>query len=111
MSSSAQGNGREYLLRRIQRDAPEVYGRLKAGEFPSVRSAAIAAALVRVPTPLGDLRRAWKRATALAAAYGSKGGGGRAHGDAGDGVKNAPRKRCARAPQFSSLCMDPSSKK
>lgn len=47
-----------YLARRLMRDAPEVFERLEAGEFPSVRRAAIAAGIVREPTALERARRA-----------------------------------------------------
>lgn len=57
------GNGAEYLLRRLAKTAPEFVDRYEAGEFPSVRAAAIAAGIVKVPTRLDRLRTAWKKAT------------------------------------------------
>ena len=45
------GNSAIYQLRRIARDAPDIYEAFKQGEFQSVRQAAIAAGVVRVPTP------------------------------------------------------------
>jgi hypothetical protein len=37
--------------------------RYEAGEFKSVRAAAIAAGIVKVPTVIDKLRAAWKKAT------------------------------------------------
>lgn len=51
------------LAARIARDAPQVHERMKAGEFRSVRAAAREAGIVRDPTGLELLRKAWKRAT------------------------------------------------
>jgi len=53
----------DYLTARIARDRPDILERMKAGEFPSVRQAGIAAGIVRVPTGLDALRRAWGKAT------------------------------------------------
>jgi hypothetical protein len=50
------GRGSDYLTARIARDHPDILKRMKAGEFPSTRAAAIAAGIVKVPTPL-DLGR------------------------------------------------------
>jgi hypothetical protein len=47
-----QERGAEYLTARIARDAPEVLERMKAGEFTSVRAAAIAAGVVTPKTPM-----------------------------------------------------------
>jgi hypothetical protein len=44
------GRGKDYLLARIERDTPEILEKYKQGEFPSVRQAAIAAGIVKVPT-------------------------------------------------------------
>jgi hypothetical protein len=57
------GNGSEYLLRRLAKTAPEFVDRYEAGEFPSVRQAAIAAGIVKVPTVMDRLRSAWKKAS------------------------------------------------
>jgi len=40
-------NDSNYLTRRIARDHPEILERMKAGEFPSVRSAALEAGIVK----------------------------------------------------------------
>lgn len=46
----SNGRGASYLAARLRRDAPEICDRLAAGEFPSVRAAAIEAGIVKVPT-------------------------------------------------------------
>jgi hypothetical protein len=61
--SDAQGNSATYLSRRIARDRPDILQRMKDGEFPSVRAAAIEAGIVKVPTALDLLKRAWAKAT------------------------------------------------
>lgn len=53
----------DYLTARIARDHPDVLARMKAGEFPSVRAAAKVAGIVRDPTPLELMKRAWTRAS------------------------------------------------
>jgi hypothetical protein len=53
-----------YWRRRLERDRPEIAARLRAGEIPSVRAAAIEAGFIRERTPLDDLRRAWAKASA-----------------------------------------------
>lgn len=53
----------EYLLRRLARDFPETLDAFERGEYPSVRQAAIAAGIVKVPSQLDVLRKAWKKAT------------------------------------------------
>jgi hypothetical protein len=57
-------NQASYLARRLMRDAPGVFARLEAGEFPSVRQAAIAAGIVRVPTAIEKAGQAVARLTA-----------------------------------------------
>ena len=57
------GNGSEYLLRRLSRMDGDWLARYEAGEFKSVRAAAIAAGIVKVPTVIDKLRSAWKKAT------------------------------------------------
>ena len=58
-----RGTSASYLVRRLKRDAPEIAAALARGEYPSARAAAIAAGIVRVPTALGTLRRAWAKAS------------------------------------------------
>ncbi|HYB11211.1 MAG TPA: hypothetical protein VEJ16_16235 [Alphaproteobacteria bacterium] len=53
-----------YWRRRIERDYPEVAERLRKGEIVSVRAAAIEAGLIHQPSPLLELRRAWRKASA-----------------------------------------------
>jgi hypothetical protein len=55
------GNDASYLLRRLKRDCPEVLGALLRGEYPSVRQAAIAAGIVKEPSPLDKARRAFEK--------------------------------------------------
>jgi hypothetical protein len=57
------GTGAEYLLRRLSRMDGDWLKRYEAGEFKSVRAAAIAAGIVKVPTVIDKLRAAWKKAT------------------------------------------------
>jgi hypothetical protein len=63
VSSFEHGNSREYLASRIKRDRPDVFADLEAGKYPSVRQAAIAAGIVKVPTTLQVLTKAWGKAT------------------------------------------------
>ncbi len=51
-----------YWQGRLDREHPAIAERLRSGEIPSVRAAAIEAGLIRERTPLADLRRAWARA-------------------------------------------------
>lgn len=53
------GNSGDYLTRRIARDRPDILERMKAGEFPSVRQAAIEAGIVKVKTPLEVAKAAY----------------------------------------------------
>jgi len=61
--SQTGGTGAEYLLRRLSRMDGDWLARYEAGEFKSVRAAAIAAGIVKVPTVIDKLRAAWKKAT------------------------------------------------
>jgi len=58
-----RGNQADYLLRRLARDAPEYLDAFERGEYASARAAAIAAGILKPPTPLADLRRAWNKAS------------------------------------------------
>jgi len=53
-SSSKRGTQASYLTSRIKRDHPEILERMKAGEFKSVRQAAIEAGIVKIPTILEE---------------------------------------------------------
>jgi hypothetical protein len=60
----SRGVSADYLTARIARDAPEVLARMKAGEFKSVRQAAITAGIVKVPTPYEVAVRVVKKLSA-----------------------------------------------
>ena len=60
---NGHGNSADYLTARIARDHPAILDRMKAGEFRSVRAAAIEAGIVKPDTPLTLLMRAWNRAS------------------------------------------------
>ncbi len=63
VSPPDRGNRSDYLASRLKRDAPAIAERLASGEFPSVRAAALEAGIVRAPTALDLLRRAWRKAS------------------------------------------------
>ena len=46
-SPPERGTASEYLAARLARDNPDILERVKAGEFPSMRAAAVAAGIVR----------------------------------------------------------------
>ena len=62
-SEVKQGNGSEYLLRRLAKTAPDFLDRYEAGEFKSVRAASIAAGHIKVATVLQRLLKLWEKAT------------------------------------------------
>jgi hypothetical protein len=53
----------EYLRRRLARDFPAIYADLVAKKYTSVNAAAAAAGLIRLPTRLDALKRAWKKSS------------------------------------------------
>jgi hypothetical protein len=57
------GTGSAYLLRRLARLGDDWMDRYEAGEFSSVRQAAIAAGIVKVPSVLDQLRKFWAKAS------------------------------------------------
>jgi hypothetical protein len=57
-----RGETSSSLTARIARDRPDILARMKAGEFKSVRAAAKEAGIVRDPTPLELLQKAWAKA-------------------------------------------------
>ena len=57
------GTGAAYLLRRLARLGGDWIERYEAGEFASVRQAAIAAGIVKVPSVLDQLRKLWAKAS------------------------------------------------
>ena len=56
-----RGETAEYLAARIKRDRPDIATAVERGEFSSMRSAAIAAGIIRKKTPLENLQAAWKK--------------------------------------------------
>lgn len=50
------GTGKHYLAARIKRDRPDIAERVEAGEFRSIRAAAIEAGIVRPPSPSKTVR-------------------------------------------------------
>ena len=58
---TTRGNASSYLAARIRRDHPEIVKRIEAGEFKSMRRAAIAAGVIRIPTKLELIKRYWKK--------------------------------------------------
>lgn len=46
------GTGAPYLLRRLAKTQPAIVKRYEAGEFPSVRAAAIAAGIIKIPSAI-----------------------------------------------------------
>ena len=57
------GTSRNYLASRLKKQHPEIVDRLRAGEFPSIHAAAIAAGIVKVKSPLQHLQHWWMKAT------------------------------------------------
>ena len=55
---SGRGTDPSYLAARIKRDHPEIAARVEAGEFKSIRAAAIEAGIVKVATPIEKARKA-----------------------------------------------------
>jgi hypothetical protein len=61
-ATRSPGRGTAYRLKRLKRDCPDLYEKVIAGEL-STSAAAIAAGILKPPTPLADLRRAWNKAS------------------------------------------------
>lgn len=61
--TSTRGETSSYLAARLKRDHPAIAARVEAGEFKSIRAAAIEAGIVKVPTALDQLRFFWGKAT------------------------------------------------
>lgn len=57
VSSFSHGNSAAYLVARLKRDAPEFAERLADGEFKSARAAALAAGIIKEPTPKQQVKR------------------------------------------------------
>jgi hypothetical protein len=62
-NSTNKGTSADYLTARLKRDYAEIFQRLLQGEFSSVRKAAIAAGIVKVPGRVEQLLKLWKKAT------------------------------------------------
>ena len=63
VNSIGAGNSATYLTARLKRDRPDIAERLVAGEFKSVRAAAIEAGIVKEPTVKEQLVKLWKKAS------------------------------------------------
>ena len=63
VSETGAGTSADYLTARLKRDHDAIFQRLAAGEFTSVRQAAIAAGIVKVPSVLDQLRKLWAKAS------------------------------------------------
>lgn len=58
------GTSSSYLTDRIATQAPHVLEGMKAGEYRSVRAAAIAAGIIKVPVPLEKIKKGWAKLSA-----------------------------------------------
>jgi hypothetical protein len=58
----SSGNDPAYLATRLKRDHPGIAAKVEAGGL-SIRDAAIEAGIVRKPSPLDRLRKAWGAAS------------------------------------------------
>lgn len=61
MSKKVRNNS--YFLPRLEAEHPAIYADFKAGKYPSLRQALIAAGLKREPRRLNALKAAWKKAS------------------------------------------------
>jgi hypothetical protein len=57
-SDSKGGNSADYLAARIKRDRPDIAARVEAGEFRSMRAAALEAGIIKPPCPVKVAKRA-----------------------------------------------------
>jgi hypothetical protein len=57
------GMTKAYLVGRIARDHPDILDRMKAGDFSTVRQAAIAAGILQHPTRLDHFQKLWRNAS------------------------------------------------
>jgi hypothetical protein len=62
-TSTRGSTNADYLTARIARDHKDILERMKAGEFSSVRQAAIEAGIVRVRNGFDQLLKSWRKAT------------------------------------------------
>jgi hypothetical protein len=56
------GMTKAYQVARIARDHPDILERMKAGEFSTVRQAAVAAGITKNPTHLDHFNKLWRKA-------------------------------------------------
>lgn len=63
INSTGKGNAAAYLTARLARDRPDILERFRAGDYKSVRAAAIAAGIIEPQTPLQQVQAGWRRAT------------------------------------------------
>jgi hypothetical protein len=61
-AKATTGNSRAYTVSRLQRESPELFEKVKAGEL-SAHAAAIQAGFRKKKTPLDNLRSAWAKAS------------------------------------------------
>src|SRR5262245_50109006 len=61
LSKASQDSSR--LAARLKAHHPDICARIQAGEFRSIRAAAIAAGIVKVKSPLDQLRHWWAKAS------------------------------------------------
>lgn len=61
ISVDSGGTGAPYLLRRLAKTEPAIVKRYKAGEFASVRAAAIEAGIIKIIQPLDAAIKAWRK--------------------------------------------------
>lgn len=71
ISSTKHGTSQSYLLRRLKRDAPELFQQLEAGAIKSVRAAAVEAGIVK-DVPTVRLTEPEKAAASIVARMGSE---------------------------------------
>jgi hypothetical protein len=50
-----------YWIIRLRREHPAIYAELRDGRSPSVRTARLRAGLIRLPTALDEVKRAWAK--------------------------------------------------
>jgi hypothetical protein len=62
LTKTEKGNSRAYTVSRLQREAPELFAQVAAGEL-SANAAAIQAGFRKKKTPLDNLRSAWAKAS------------------------------------------------
>jgi hypothetical protein len=59
-----RGTSASYLARRLRRDRPDVFEAFERGDYPSLKAAARAAGIVRVPSLVDRMLALWSHASA-----------------------------------------------